>query len=134
MGAWFSRNFQFSSEAALNWTSLNDHDQLRHTEKFTVMPLSIKWRSVKTWDQWRTVQLTIQAPCQCPLNPTYTLSKYYVSCLSKITQVCESHDTSRKFRFRYICNLPKLKVKSKWNEQLKLLTTNDRNSNYKYFI
>ena len=45
--------------------------------------------------------LAMQAPCHCPLSPTYTLSKYHMSTgvLPQTPHEYISHDTNRNLHF-----------------------------------
>jgi hypothetical protein len=46
-------------------------NQPGHQEKFSAVPLSMRWRSGKTPDQWSVARLVMQAPHHCPLTSIY---------------------------------------------------------------
>ena len=79
MVAQFSRNFQASTKSVQVIGS--DQNQLEWQEKFSAMPLSMKWRSWRTQNQWSIARLWKNAIIESMtlLSPIYILSKQYIS-------------------------------------------------------
>ena len=50
--------------------SRSNQDQQGHQEKFSVMPLSMKWRLAKT-KTMKHCKASYASPCYCPLSPIY---------------------------------------------------------------
>lgn len=82
VAAWQSRNRQASSKS--EWVWWTKQNQLGGQEKFSATPLSVKWRSAKTWQQ-SVARLIVQAHSHFPQVPLILhgscLSKYHMSLL-----------------------------------------------------
>ena len=87
------------------WMAMSQWDNPNQSglQEFSAVPLSTKWRSVKTQDQWSIAKLAMQVPSDCPLSPIYLLSKHHVSshesCLNKTPPESASRDTTRHSHF-----------------------------------
>jgi hypothetical protein len=83
----------------------SDLDQQGCQEKFSAMPLSMKWRSVKKmWDELKVAKLAMQASCHCLWSRIYTLSSHQ-SCLT--TWVCLIKTPHESISWHHPANLPK---------------------------
>jgi hypothetical protein len=99
-----NRNYQASTNSER--VSRSYQDQPGQHEKLFAVPLSMKRRTPKLWNQRGSAKLAMQAYCPCLLSSIYTLSKrhmsFHGSCLSKAPHESVSHDTPRNFPFQKI--------------------------------